>query len=192
MIILWLSFFDKYLATHGDLQGDPFRLGLSGFSKFGSFLLQEVVDWLALHQEWLEEKQISFGRATFQSLCCAGQDWLLFRWQWNCCQGQGYCCPSDLLHRRLQTADLVQCRECKVFKWKMWFFAAAVSWLQVRETVRLGWLAGSSGTLVGAPITSPPAACLVTRAFYCYRPKISVTAVWPRWRPSLGRGFHNA
>ena len=141
MIILWLSFFNKYLATHGDLQGDPFRLGLSGFSKFGSFLLQEVVDWLALHQEWLEEKQISFGRATFQSLCCAGQDWLLFRWQWNCCQGQGYCCPSNLLHRRLQTADLVQCRECKVFKWKMWFFAAAVSWLQVRETVRLGWLA---------------------------------------------------
>ena len=74
-----------------DLKRSSFRLGLSEFSKekFGSFLLQDVVDWLALHQEWLEKKS-DLWKAW---LSRAGLD-ILFCW-WNCCQGQGYCCPSD-------------------------------------------------------------------------------------------------
>ena len=96
-IVMWLqakhisiSWFTWY--NGGDLKRSSFRLGLSEFSKekFGSFLLQEVVDWLALHQEWLEEKQSDLWKALLSG---AGLD-ILFCWR-NCCQGQGYCCPLD-------------------------------------------------------------------------------------------------
>ena len=111
----------------------------------GSFLLQAVVDWLALHQEWLEENKYPFWRVTFEKTfqrpCCPVQDWL------DSVDGIVPKAKVILLpilwylHRQLQTADFLCCRECKVFIWKCKIGCRAGFFARGNETVMVGWLA---------------------------------------------------
>ena len=167
----------------------------------GSFLLQAVVDWLALHQEWLEENKYPFWRVTFEKTSKDLSKALLsspglarFCW-WNCSQGQGYFVANPLIvvHRQLQTADFLCSQRMQSFHLKMQNWLPRCFFCQ-RKWDGDGWLTGSGrkevlvnssggagGTSLVHRLTVYHRRCLVTGAFYCYRPKISVTAVWPRW-----------
>ena len=98
--------------------------------------------------------------------------------------------------RSLQTADLACCRECKVVVWKSVFTAAGASWLKEdRQWGLVDWQkeAGRKFHCWWLVHRLPSLLSRVTRPFYYYRPKISVTAgCWPRWgRPSLTFTSHS-
>ena len=106
---------------------------------------------------------------TFQSLCCPGLDWLF------CVGGIGagkakaiYC--WSLNNCKLQTWFVA---ENAKFSLKIYFIAARSCWQ--KKTDGEAWLTGRKELQWLVPFTSSLAR--VTSAFYCYRPKISVTAV---------------
>ena len=78
---------------------------------------------------------------TFQRPCCPVQDWL------DSVDGIVPKAKVILLpilwylHRQLQTADFLCCRECKVFIWKCKIGCRAVFFARGNETVMVGWLA---------------------------------------------------
>lgn len=143
-----------------------------------SFYKRLLIDWPCIRNDY-QRKNRFFRKGDLSKPLLSRAGLAILCW-WHCCQGQVYCWPSDGC-----TTNACRLQTWFVAENAKFFFAAGVT---RRQTVRVGWVAERSWwqEVAVLPFTRVYPPSRVTRAFYCYRPKISVTAVWPRWRkPSL-------